>query len=186
MKSVRNFDDLMLSLATQVDFKTGESLFGLQQIDILEAEHKKKQLEFIKQQLLLQAFMDIKRSLPNKVYDEVVLRIAANQDKATISKQEPETPEQIEKLAKVGLLLMSYFIKIKKSIEYEVIPEVEQYLHRISKSVNGTLAQGNAVEEIEDIDEEEKKASSMTKFQDQQPDFVPLGDRYGKFKVLIY
>jgi|LauGreDrversion4_2_1035121.scaffolds.fasta_scaffold455001_1 hypothetical protein len=29
LKTVRNFDDLMLKLAQEVDFKTGESLYGL-------------------------------------------------------------------------------------------------------------------------------------------------------------
>jgi hypothetical protein len=75
---VRNFDDLMLKLAQEVDFKTGESLYGLQQIDLIEEQHKKKQFEFIRQQVLLQAFMDVKRKLPPKVYDEVVMRIAKN------------------------------------------------------------------------------------------------------------
>jgi len=32
----------MLKLAREVDFKTGESLYGLQQIDIIEEQHKKK------------------------------------------------------------------------------------------------------------------------------------------------
>jgi hypothetical protein len=45
---VRNFDDLMLKLAQEVDFKTGESLYGLQQIDLIEDQHKKKQFEFIR------------------------------------------------------------------------------------------------------------------------------------------
>ena len=29
-KTIRNFDDMMLQLAMEVDFKTGESLYGLQ------------------------------------------------------------------------------------------------------------------------------------------------------------
>jgi len=49
VKTVRNFDDMMLQLAIEVDFKTGESLYGLQQIDLVEEAHKKKQNEFIKQ-----------------------------------------------------------------------------------------------------------------------------------------
>lgn len=48
MKQVKNFDDLMLQLAMELDFKTGESLYGLQQIDQVDAEHKLKQNEFIK------------------------------------------------------------------------------------------------------------------------------------------
>jgi hypothetical protein len=32
----------------------------------------------MRQQVLLQAFMDVKRKLPPKVYDEVVMRIAKN------------------------------------------------------------------------------------------------------------
>jgi hypothetical protein len=41
-KTVRNFDDMMLQLAMEVDFKTGESLYGLQQIDLIEEQHKRK------------------------------------------------------------------------------------------------------------------------------------------------
>lgn len=159
----------MLKLAQEVDFKTGESLYGLQQIDLIEDQHKKKQFEFMRQQVLLQAFMDVKRKLPPKVYDEVVMRVAKNQDSAG-AKKEVETPEQVEKME-----------KIRKSIEYEVIPEVEQYLHRISKYINQTLLQGNAVEDVEDFEAEEENKKAVV--QDQKPDFVPLGDRYAKFKT---
>jgi len=37
-----------------------------------------------------------------------------------------------------------------------VIPEVEQYLHRISKALNQSLLQGNAVEDLEDIEDDEE------------------------------
>lgn len=54
-----------------------------------------------------------------------------------------------------------WIIQIRKSIEYEVIPEVEQYLHRISKYINQTLLQGNAVEDVEDFEAEEESKKSV-------------------------
>jgi hypothetical protein len=109
MKQVKNFDDLMLQLAMELDFKTGESLYGLQQIDQVDAEHKLKQNEFIKQQLLLQGFMDIKSRLPHKVYDEIVMKIAKTQDeegtvvaKSQDDERPQESKEDIEKMVKVS------------------------------------------------------------------------------------
>ena len=109
MKQVKNFDDLMLQLAMELDFKTGESLYGLQQIDQVDAEHKLKQNEFIKQQLLLQGFMDIKRRLPHKVYDEIVMKIAKTQDeegtvvaKSQDDERPQESKEDVEKMVKVS------------------------------------------------------------------------------------
>jgi hypothetical protein len=49
--------------------------------------------------------MDIKRRLPPKVYDEVVLRIAHNQDQALVkqkNEEKAETPESLEKMEKVS------------------------------------------------------------------------------------
>lgn len=39
VKAVTSFDDLLLALSTEVDFKTGESLFASEQVEMLEQEH---------------------------------------------------------------------------------------------------------------------------------------------------
>lgn len=94
---MRTFDDMMLALSTKIDFKTGESLFTLQQVELIEEQHKRKQHEFIKQQLLLQALMDVKRRLPPKVYDEIVMRISKNQD-GLLTGADASDIEQLEKV----------------------------------------------------------------------------------------
>ena len=46
---MKTFDDMLVALSTEVDFKTGESIFAMQQVELIEEQHKKKQTEFIKQ-----------------------------------------------------------------------------------------------------------------------------------------
>lgn len=59
--------------------------------------------------------------------------------------------------------------KLKKSIEYDVVPEVEQYLHRISKAVNTRLAfESNTEEEIEEIKSQQSSSAPS----------MPLGERH--------
>ncbi len=96
--------------------------------------------------------MDVKRRLPPKVYDEIVLKIASKQDNQSDGQSESE--------------------KIKKAIEYEVIPEIEQYVHRISKTLNKAIVEGDS--QLQDLEEEETK--------EIQP-VVALGERYAKFNV---
>jgi pyruvate/oxaloacetate carboxyltransferase len=82
--------------------------------------------------------MDIKRRLPPKVYDEIIMRVSENQDRLTL-KNAGASEEQLHKLG-ASASEKAHEEKIKRSIEYEVIPEVEQYLHKISKSINSLLA----------------------------------------------
>lgn len=89
---------MLLALSTEVDFKTGESLFASQQVEMLEQEHKRKQGDFLRQQVLLQAFMDIKRRLPPKVYDEIIMRVSQNQDRETL-RHAGASEQQLQKIA---------------------------------------------------------------------------------------
>ena len=66
----------------------------------------------------------------------------------------------------IDMVMVKFNIfQIKKSIEYHVVPEIEQYLHRISKSVNQIFQTDPATSE-------------------SLPESAPLGDRLRKLKVI--
>ena len=61
-------DDIFKQLANKIDLKTGEDLMMKTQIDDCKAKQDATQLQGVKNQLLVQNFMDMRSALPKDVY----------------------------------------------------------------------------------------------------------------------
>eukprot|EP00347_Sterkiella_histriomuscorum_P004807 403359022 len=131
-KEVCSYDELLLQLSKQIDLKSGESLFAIEQTKLLEVEFQQKRQQLVQNQLLMQGIMDIRQKLPQKIYVQIIQRIAKQANKRMLGGQEPNKKEQED------------FKKLKNQIEDEVIPELEQYLHSISKNIKKILTDQNS------------------------------------------